>query len=163
MYPPSPRKLLHSHMAEAARTNAPSFEVKTRLCYCCLICKRRDVVVLAPCRHAVICRECASLVLTCPQCGRSSRFWYEPWIVWPETRLTKVFLSGAVDAETNAETLCAICTDKNVACIIGPCGHASCCYSCADKILKCPICISDIEYILSVKLYSSTVMQVNYK
>ncbi|ELU15701.1 hypothetical protein CAPTEDRAFT_117158, partial [Capitella teleta] len=46
---------------------------------------------------------------------------------------------------------CKVCLNAEVECIFLPCRHLACCSTCADQLVKCPVCQSEIER--SVKPY----------
>jgi hypothetical protein len=49
-------------------------------------------------------------------------------------------------------TLCGICHEKEVNCIIKPCNHVFLCTECVERTIKCPLCLKFIEYFDKVYL-----------
>eukprot|EP00924_Labyrinthula_sp_SR-Ha-C_P007235 maker-scaffold_8-snap-gene-13.51-mRNA-1 protein AED:0.00 eAED:0.00 QI:112/1/1/1/1/1/2/94/520 len=50
--------------------------------------------------------------------------------------------TGAGDEE------CVVCFDAIVDCVIVPCGHMSCCETCAKKFEECPVCRQKVENVI---------------
>lgn len=38
------------------------------------------------------------------------------------------------------ETLCKVCLDAPIECVILECGHMACCINCGKQMSECPIC-----------------------
>jgi hypothetical protein len=52
---------------------------------------------------------------------------------------------------SNDTKLCKICFEKEIDCVIVPCGHTACCCECAVPLKNCPFCRNPIGSV--VKMY----------
>lgn len=61
--------------------------------------------------------------------------------------------TGVVTASEVEGSECVICMDAKYEAVFVPCGHMCCCLQCSEKeIENCPLCRSDIERIIHVRL-----------
>ncbi|GKT29883.1 hypothetical protein ADUPG1_014257, partial [Aduncisulcus paluster] len=65
-------------------------------------------------------------------------------------RLKVEEMEKRISAMSSSHHTCAICMDKAVNIAFIPCGHATCCQRCAEKIMessgKCPLCRNDYAF-----------------
>jgi len=92
----------------------------------------------------------------------TSKTIYNKWIAEPTPKgsTTKSTTKGTTNQKETLDTKgdsksenleCKICLDKLVDTCFQPCGHASCCQTCACKMTNCPMCRRPIE--TTIKIY----------
>lgn len=48
--------------------------------------------------------------------------------------------------------LCRVCMDSEISTVLCPCGHMTCCQSCANRLEECPLCRTEIQKIQTIFL-----------
>ena len=65
------------------------------------------------------------------------------------TRISEIeynVMNGTYSKPEDNTTICKLCKEKNIDCLLHPCSHVVICSDCAGQSLKCPICYKFIDY-----------------
>ena len=49
-------------------------------------------------------------------------------------------IDDCLDSLTTIEDACIICCEREMDCVLIPCGHQVCCMNCGNQITTCPVC-----------------------
>lgn len=63
-----------------------------------------------------------------------------------ESQMEKEFIAKKRPIPEDKSKKCRECQMKDLDCILSPCSHVVMCIDCAERSIKCPICLKYIEY-----------------
>lgn len=132
--------------------NQTSLFPKTR-CQMCFY--SISTIAVMPCRHLISCRNCSSLIKTCPICQKKVIYWFDPWSIYPQSETQRVFIVGQCSNDIDDQHIgkntsvceCIICYDAKANTIFDPCGHMCACIDCAARLKSCCYCKKKIRSI----------------